>query len=289
MAIASSLDWRSIVESRQTADVFGRGYAIEIVSANKARVFHERLGGWRTITTLLADGEDNPKTDKVEIPVKGLSLLPANGAGTGVNNCLAATVCILPCLANQGQGPMPGVKGGRMARTALLHLVPEWFYQRLNTELFNFRHYWSGVDLIGCRLNMFSDWRWEDTPVIDQNRGIVFYDYSKLPGRYGWLRENYHVTFSYDGHNWEHCQEALDNGGTVSVVFHDDTPGSKCGKASKRQRLPESFRGYRVTDGDVTDWRPDDKPGTIVGLRLKARTYESRNYAIDKGFSTLAN
>ena len=43
--------------------------------------------------------------------------------------------------------------------------------------------------------------------------------------------------------------------------------------------------GADVIDGGETDWRPDDPKGVIVGLRLLARTYASRNRAIAEGFA----
>ena len=266
-----------------------RGYEIVLHSGSRATVYHKRLvGGRLNVTSLLGKGDDNPKTAKVLVPCQGLSLIPASGAGTGINNCAAAVYCVSPCLANQGQGPMPGVKGARLARTALLHLCPEWTYRKLNNELGNWRRRHQGT--VGCRLNMFSDWRWEDTSVIDANPDTVFWDYTKLTDRFAgldarWIRPNYHLTFSHDGHNWKDCQLVLERGGCVSVVFHDTRGETHCGKASKRQRLPDRFRGWPVIDGDQTDWRPGDPSGTVIGLRLKARTYASRNKAITDGFS----
>jgi hypothetical protein len=37
----------------------------------------------------------------------------------------------------------------------------------------------------------------------------------------------------------------------------------------KGRALPTSWNGYKVVDGDISDYRPDDEKGVIVGLRFK--------------------
>jgi hypothetical protein len=171
----------------------------------------------------------------------------------------------------------------------LFYLARDWFLAKLNRELSRFRAAYPPDIEIGVRLNMFSDLRWECYGVIDNHPGITFYDYTKLPERWGQLRPNYWVTFSYDGHNWADAEAILNAGGNVSVVFYDETPGAKCGKAAHRQILPDTWRGFAVIDGGKTDWRPEDPRGVIVGLRLLARTYESRNIGIANGFAVLVS
>lgn len=260
------------------------GYTVKIVSALVAVVSGGRLPFPVTVRRLLGEGDANPKTAKNAVPTRGLSLFPADGVGFG-NVCPFAKVCVKPCLAHQGQGPVPSVAGSRVAKTVLWLLARDWFLSKLNRELAAFRAAHPADETIGVRLNMFSDIPWEHFGVIDAHPGIMFYDYSKNPRRYGFLRLNYHVTFSYDGHNWEAAERILKMGGNVSAVFHNNGPGAKCGKAAHRQSLPTTFRGFPVIDGGETDWRPEDPRGTIVGLRLLARTYQSRNEAIESGFS----
>ena len=83
---------------------------------------------------------------------------------------------------------------------------------------------------------------------------IQFYDYTKcngyltIPNRY----DNYDVTLSYNGYNWNKCKEYLDNGGKVAVVFNGE--------------LPKTFKGYRVIDANGYDMRFLDPKGTIMGL-----------------------
>ena len=83
---------------------------------------------------------------------------------------------------------------------------------------------------------------------------IQFYDYTKcngyltIPNRY----DNYDITLSYNGYNWNKCKEYLDNGGKVAVVFNGE--------------LPNTFKGYKVIDGNNHDMRFLDPKGTIMGL-----------------------
>ena len=288
-----------MLSSREnSAVILKHGYRVEIVSPSLAIV----SGGKRPdgspilprsfrVSSLLGEGDANPKTAKNLVPTKGLSLIPADGAGIG-NLCPFAGVCIDPCLAHQGQGTMSNVAGPRAAKTALWFLAREWFLAKLRRELESFRRN-ATEDTIGVRLNMFSDIPWEHYGVIESFPDITFYDYTKNPRRFGWIRPNYHITFSYDGHNGDHAERILRGGNNVSVVFHTgaDTLADRfgnanaCGKAAHRQLLPKYWRGFRVIDGGKTDWRPDDPSGVVVGLRLLAKTYDSREGAIASGFS----
>lgn len=83
---------------------------------------------------------------------------------------------------------------------------------------------------------------------------IQFYDYTKcngyltIPNRYN----NYDVTLSFNGYNWDKCKQYLDNGGKVAVVF--------------KNQLPNTFMGYKVINANEYDMRFLDEPGTIMGL-----------------------
>jgi hypothetical protein len=276
------------LSTRKLSDtIVKHNYTVSIESPNVATVSGGVLPQAFTIRKLLGEGDANPKTAKNTVPTMGLSLFPADGIGFGYV-CAFAKVCKIPCLANQGQGPVPNVQGPRVAKTVLWHLARDWFLAKLNRELAKFRDSVPSQDIAGVRLNMFSDIPWEHYGVIDAHPGIAYYDYTKNPRRGGlMIRDNYWVTFSYDGQNWEDAKRILESGGNVSAVFYNPVgPGvAVCGKAAHRQTLPESFRGFFVIDGGETDWRWDDPRGVIVGLRLLARTYESRNDAIESGFA----
>ena len=239
----------------------------------------------RSIKRLLGEGDDNPKTALNLVPTMGLSLLPHDTIGVG-NVCAFATTCIDPCLAHQGQGGMDNVFGPRGAKTVLWFLTRDWFMEKLNREAEKFRANHSGI--VGIRLNMFSDIPWEHYGIIENHPNIQWYDYSKNPRRFGDVRKNYYVTYSFDGTpvGLERAKNVLARGGNVSVVFYDrEKTGGICGRAAHDQKLPISWNGFDVIDGGVSDWRPDDRRGVVVGLRLLAKTHASRLAAIENGFA----
>ena len=84
---------------------------------------------------------------------------------------------------------------------------------------------------------------------------VVFYDYTKVYNRINLLNQysNYDLTFSYDGFNIDECENFLQNGGRVAVVFFGD-------------KLPKRFNGWKVIDGNLYDMRYLDEKQTIVGL-----------------------
>jgi hypothetical protein len=259
-------------------------YKITLVSPSKAVVEGGMFKKPQVVTKLLGDGDSNPKTAKNFVITKGLSLYPHKGVGFG-NLCPHADTCIDPCLAHQGQGKMSNVIAGRAAKTVVYLACRQWFLAKLERELTRFRKSYPLDVKLGVRLNMLSDIPWEHYGIMDKFPDLEFYDYSKNPRRWGQLRPNYWVTFSFDGKNTPSALAVLNAGGNVAVVFHNED--GKCGKAAHRQTMPSEFLGATVIDGGVTDWRPDDPRGVIVGLRLLARTYADRDSAIDSGFSQL--
>lgn len=76
---------------------------------------------------------------------------------------------------------------------------------------------------------------------------VTFYDYTKVPSRLEVATKypNYSLTFSFDGHNWDTCEEFLQNGINVAVVFESDV-------------LPIAYKGYRIIDMTKTDLRYKD-------------------------------
>jgi len=97
---------------------------------------------------------------------------------------------------------------------------------------------------------------------------ITFYDYTKIPNRKA--PKNYELTYSFWG-NLNHLQMALNNGLNVSVVF---------------EKLPKTFLGRRVVDGDKNDLRTRDNDGenVIVGLKFKGSKAKLQD-AITEGFA----
>ena len=71
------------------------------------------------------------------------------------------------------------------------------------------------------------------------------------------------------------------------MVFHDGVMTGRCGKGAAKQPLPGTWEGFEVIDGNSTDDRTQDPPGTVIGLTLKARTIAARRAAIESGFAQL--
>lgn len=129
------------------------------------------------------------------------------------------------------------------------------------------------------RLNVLSDVPWEKLfPGLFSyfaKRPVTFYDYTKVAGRV--VPNNYDITFSFSGTNERLARDEIANGRRVAVVFMAvSKDGGKRWEPFRRgARLPRTFWGLPVVDGDVSDVRPLDPPRRgskrpcIVGLRWK--------------------
>lgn len=258
------------------------GYTVELKKTH-AVVSGGKLTRPVKVAKLLSAGDANPKTAKNKVVTFGLSLAPHKQAAIG-NLCPHAKTCIASCLNEQGRGGTETVSNARIARTVLFYLAKDWFFEKLCKELKRADE--NNKDAtVGVRLNMFSDVRWEVYRIPQAFPRLTFYDYSKWPKRHGWVKRNYHVTFSYDGTNKQDALRILEGGDNVSVVFYEDTQNAVCGRSAHKQKLPASWEGFPVIDGGLTDWRPSDPKGVVVGLRLLAKTYANRQLAIDSGFA----
>lgn len=118
-----------------------------------------------------------------------------------------------------------------------------------------------------ARLNVLSDVSWEREPITRAGvtypgvpqafPEIDFYDYTKRADRIGKTPVNYRLTFSFSGRP-EYANQvklAESRGANMAVVFY--------------KKLPDTFMGRPVIDGDATDDRFSDDNGIIVGLRAK--------------------
>jgi len=116
-----------------------------------------------------------------------------------------------------------------------------------------------------ARLNGTSDIEWENVyyngkTIFEIFPDTQFYDYTKNPARMlKQMPENYHLTFSYTGRNENVSKKVLAKGKNVAVIYN----------IKKGQPLPKTWNGYPVIDGDLTDYRPLDGEGVVVGLRWK--------------------
>lgn len=236
--------------------------------------------------TLLTTG--NPKTRKGEKQnylTAILHLAPHKLSGRNVC-AYASPECIHACLNTAGRGGMALDENGlnviqraRITRTREFTNNRTEFMAQLADEIA--RHEARAIRLkmkCAVRLNGTSDIPWENVKcgahanIFAMFPGIQFYDYTKFPLRLRSKVEaipNYHLTFSYSGHNADHALCALIEGTNVAAVF-----------AVKRGRELQGIASlggmdWPVIDGDKSDLRFTDKVGVIVGLRAKGRAINS--------------
>jgi hypothetical protein len=236
--------------------------------------------------TILTKGSSNPKTDKESVKYESsiLHFMPAKWSGIA-NVCPWATEgCTKGCLNTSGMSQI----GGRLEQAALMeHPIHQARFRRTKEFFENRAEFldklWHELDLQErraekkgklsvCRLNGTSDIGWEGiyytgANPMDSFRNTQFYDYTKGLGRAyksidpdneGWPR-NYHLTLSRSEkfENGETEWVVKEYGVNVAVVFLD--------------YLPKFYEGVPVIDGTKNDWRFNDEPGRVVGLKALAR------------------
>lgn len=200
----------------------------------------------------------------------GIYLAPASTSGYNV--CSHSTPeCRIGCLATSGRAGME-IKAGktktqnsRANKTRLFFEHQEFFMTWLIAEIEKYQEKANndGYDF-SARLNCTSDINWQKVMINGKNifelfPMVQFYDYTKNPKKFENIPSNYHLTFSYTGRNWQVCEALLQQGHNIAMVFD----------AKNENELPTSFRGYKVVNGDLTDYRVADGKGIIVGLKFK--------------------
>lgn len=189
------------------------------------------------------------------------------------NNCAKGQNCYKPCLDTSGRVKMDikefKILRARYFRTILFYVNREYF----NSWLFAEIDAQSKLhDSFMVRLNGTSDlspllFKVDGVNVLDAFPDVQFYDYTKISKRAELIRDNYHLTFSFDGYNMDECLEMMSRGINVSIVVD----GS----------MPESYLGVEVFSMDETDLRPlDEQKGKFGYLKLK----ETLNKVYDTKF-----
>ena len=152
----------------------------------------------KTSSTLKLLSDQITKHDKTSkeygINQYGLALAQSDASNV-VNVCSFATDgCRRACIAEFGKGGIPSVKFARTVKAIALHRMPELFIKRLASEIK------AKVALEGeifCRLNDYSDLRWElIAPSLFDIDGVTYWDYTKHPRRDVSKLDNYTVVFS---------------------------------------------------------------------------------------------
>lgn len=152
------------------------------------------------------------------------------------------------------------INQSRIKKTKLFFENRELFMRILCYEIKAAKRYAEKLGMGFCvRLNCTSDlsplaFRLNGVNILELFPDIQFYDYTKVPNRMALPKKyaNYDLTFSFDGWNWETCEEYLKQGGRVAVVFENG--------------LPTTYKGYKVTDANGSDTRFLEGGGEISGL-----------------------
>jgi len=214
---------------------------------------------------LLTAPSDSAKMKKSSIPTYILYLAPSFQNSFKINVCPKASKgCIKSCLFTAGRAKfISTINKARTEKTDFMLFDPTKFYRKLAAEI-TFNYTVAFDQKIAFRLNGTSDLnhykqikRYANFDVNNLPANVIFYEYTKnLNQAFNWLK-NYpriNVTFSKSENNWEECKIALNSGINVAVVFN---------------HVPESYKGYKVINGDVNDERFNDERGVIVGLKAK--------------------
>lgn len=210
------------------------------------------------------------KAYKYDELVYTLYLAPARMSGYEVCS-MRTTECTQLCLNESGRNKMDTkenkINESRIKKTKMFFENREFFMKWMVDEITSAKLKAEKQGLhFSVRLNNTSDLSPESFYMkVDEKKvknilelfpDVQFYDYSKVPNRLRLTKKypNYDLTFSYSGENEKQCITMLENNIRVAVVF---------------KKVPKTFWGYDVIDGDQYDMRYRDKSNSIIGLKFK--------------------
>ena len=204
---------------------------------------------------------------------------------SGYNVCPWGIHCKDSCLNASGRNRCGITIGGvehshinisRIKKTRLFYEHKDIFMQLVIHEINKYIKKAKEKNMeFSIRLNGTSDispekFTFNGKNLLEMYPDVRFYDYTKGLQRFELTKKypNYSLTFSFDGYNWNKCEEVLRRGGNVAVVFADDT------------RIPKSFNGWGVCDGNKSDTRYYDEPQKVVCLHYHrcAQDYKNGKY-----------
>ena len=261
-----------------------RPQPIDLNDAKAAWAAYRGEHGAKAVASpLLTAPEANYKFAKTPVPVYGLSLAPDKSSLTWAVCDNSTPECRKGCVAFAGQGEAPNVTEGRTRKTEFLAHSPNAFVTLLHHEIQRAmeKHH---PQVIGVRLNAFSDLEWERIVpwMFTSNPRAEFYDYTKRPFGSRTPPANYHLTYSVSERTIpDEMSAVLDAGQNLAMVVN----------VKKGEPMPEyvnidsghqdgngnfGWRVYPLIDGDASDARYLDaswghEGGVVIGLRPKGR------------------
>lgn len=256
------VDPANIVNFTKLRDQFAKTYEQWCATPNPRALFP-------VLTQPKANAKLAKTSDRTDrFSIYSLFLAPADSSGHEM--CLwRSNDCTDICLNCSGKGALNSVQAARIRKTQRLVETPHDFFWSLLCEMKKAvtTSYFHGKIPV-FRLNGTSDLPWDFiAPQLFSEFSVArFYDYTKSNTRVKWcgtVPSPWDNTFSFSGHNWNECERLLRlNIARVAMVF--DVPRGK--------PLPETYKGFKVIDGDKDDLRFLDPTGVIVGLRYKVVT-----------------
>lgn len=217
------------------------------------------------VKNLLSKGSTNYKTAKNELETFILYLAPANTL-EGFNLCpFASEGCKKSCLYKAGRGSFNSVQLARINKTKFWAYDRENFYKQLTQEILTIhskvKKTWRKIAI---RLNGTSDInhlneikRFTGIDFLSEEfEDLLFYDYTKSAKMIkDYKNTRYKLTFSLSETNKPQALEVLKTGGNIAAVF--------------KNNLPQSFEGFEVINGDISDLRYFDPVNVVIGLLAK--------------------
>jgi len=205
-----------------------------------------------------------------KITTKGVYLSPANEVSFQLpmfqfTMCSNSGLCAGACINTAGQMVYNQNKQARINKTLAFKGWPKRFCSQLLEEITDeSRKALQRGEELHARNNGTSDELWERLIQMDLFKACTpgfttFYDYTKFGiGRIKGLPDSYHITFSIDENpnSVKNALAYLKAGYSVAVVMHEN-------EKMEVVDLPG------VVDGDLSDHRPLDPPGSIVVLKAK--------------------
>lgn len=202
-----------------------------------------------------------------------LYMAPATSAG-GVTVCPWSDAgCRAACLYTAGRGRAPMVQQSRIKKTRLFLRDPDTFIAQLDKDLYELERRAAAKRLRpAARLNGTSDIAWYQKKydiLFANHPSVIFYDYTKDAKRMRIVDQvHYKLTFSRGTNNDKVCKRLLSEGYNVAVVFDEVPVGS-------------TWWEYPVINGDLSDLRFMDPPGSIIGLVAKGKAaYDTSGFVV---------
>ena len=202
----------------------------------------------------------NKKLEKgTGVPNFGLEMTPSMFAQKMFNMCGNEGQCLFTCLVFSGVSNMMKSKSmelsdtlkKRIRRTFLFLNDQVFFLAKLRTEIQALSDSYKNV---AVRLNVFSDVEWDSIFPTNWDN-VTMYDYTKRVSQFD--SPTKHFTYSASEKDTDKdLQQLLKKGYNVAMVFHTN-------------KLPATWNGFQVIDGDDHDRRYEDPKGVVVGLKQK--------------------